>query len=406
MSKELIKALLDVNFYEKHKSKLKSDSFQDANIRWLFDTIITSHEKNNKALNVGEFRALHYAYNPAITQATKKNLDVLFDEIDKVDISEEVGDDLVIAQYKLNKFTELAQLAMDGGDNKEVSLHDLQELINSIASANTPKEQEQEYITDDIDELFNELSKEYKWKFPQPLTDIVGGIGEGVFALITARPNIGKTAVVAALACMPDGFIAQGARVHFLGVEEKSVRTKMRAMSAYTGWTKEYISEHREETAHHWSKVKDNFKLKDVVGMDLTELEEYVKLHPMDILIIDQLDKIKVSGTFAGNHDKFGHLYVSIREIAKRYNIAIIGVCQSSNDAEGKLHYGMECLAESKTSKGAELDLCICIGADSFGVSKGEDTGFRMANVVKNKLTGIEKAVGFMLNKNLSRIQV
>lgn len=406
MSKELIKALLDYNFYDKHRNKLTADGFQESNVKWLFETLVTSHNKNAKSLNINEFKALHYAYNPAATTATKKSLDVLFDEIDKVNISSVVADDLVVAQYKFNKYTELTQLAMDGGDNKDISITKLREILDDISSADSPKLAAEEYITDDIDELFGELSKEYKWKFPEPLTEITGGIGEGVFALITARPNIGKTAFCAAIACMPGGFISQGARVHYLGVEEKSVRTKMRAMSSYTGWTKEYISEHRNETAKQWSMVRDNFKLKDVVGMDLTELEEYVKIHDIDILIIDQLDKIKVSGSFSGNHDKFGHLYVSIREIAKRYDIAIIGVCQSSNDAEGKLHYGMECLAESKTSKGAELDLCICIGADSFGVSKGEDSGFRMANVVKNKLTGIEKAVGFMLNKNLSRIQV
>lgn len=404
MSKELLKALLNYEFYDKYRTKVTEDSFQDSNAKWLFQTILTNHEKHKKSLNVQEFKALHYAYNPAITQATKKSLEILFGELEKLDISEEVGEELVLAQYKLNQFTELAQLAMDGGDNKEISIEKMNKILDNIKSANNPPEEIEEYVTDDLDELFDELAKEYKWKFLPPMRDAIGGIGEGVFALIAARPNVGKTGTLAALCCQPGGFCDQGAKVHYLGVEEKSVRTKIRGMSSYTGWTKEYINENRQETAKLWSKIKGNFFLKDVVGMDLTELEEYVKLHTIDILIIDQLDKIKVKGSFAGNHDKLTHLYIQVRELAKKYNIAIIGVCQASNDAEGKLYFGMDCLAESKTGKPGELDLCICIGADSFEINKGEDVGFRMANIVKNKLTGIEIPIGFILHRNISRI--
>jgi hypothetical protein len=406
MSKELLKALLDYEFYDKHKHQLPENSFKDANAKCIYQTIVAHHDKHAQSLSVPELKALHYAHNPAITHATKTNLAILFDEIEKIDISAAVGEDLVLAHYKLNQFTELAQMAMDGGDMKEVSIEKMQQVLDNIRTAAMPNSMlQEEYVTDNIDELFDELSREYKWRFLPPLAEAVGGIGEGVFALVSARPNCGKTGTLAALVCQPGGFLAQGAVVHFLGVEEKSVRTKMRAISSYTGMTKEEIMENRGFAAKKWAEVKDRFFLKDVVGMDLTELEEYVKTHKMDILIIDQLDKIKVSGTFSGNHDKYGFLYVSIREMAKKYNIAIIGVCQASNDAEGKLYFGMDALADSKTSKAAELDLCICIGKESFGTNSGErDVGFRMANIAKNKLTGTEESIGFVLDRNLSRI--
>ncbi len=405
MSKELLKALLNYEFYEKYKTKVTEDSFKDNNARWLFQTIQNNHEKHRKSLNIEEFKALHYAYNPAITAAAKNNLNIIFDEIDKLDISQTVGEELVLAQYKLNQYTELAQLAIDGGDNREAPMEKLQQILDNLKSAGNIIIPENEYITDDIDKLFDEISLEYKWKLLPPLERATGGIGEGVFALIAARPNAGKTGLCAALVCQPGGFADQGAKVHYLGVEEKSVRTKMRAISSYTGWTKEYINENRVEAAKLWRKIKDNFFLKDVVGMNLTELEEYVKIHDIDILIVDQLDKIKVEGSFAGEHDKLRTLYTTTREIAKRYNIAIIGVCQASNDAEGKLYYGFECLENSKTGKAAELDLCITLGKQSFGTQEDhKDTGFRMANIVKNKLTGIEESIGFMLNRELSRI--
>lgn len=406
MSKELLKALLNYEFYKTANTKVTEDSFKDNNAKWLFQTIKEHHEKHNKSLNVEEFKALHYAYNPAITSATKASLNILFDEIDKLDISYTVGEELVMAQYNLNQFTELAQLAMDAADNKEASLEKMQQLLDNVKAAAVPPSMEEEYITDDIDQLFDEIAKEYRWKLLPPLQTATGGIGEGVFALIAARPNAGKTGLCAALVCQPGGFASQGAKVHYLGVEEKSVRTKMRAISSYTGWTKEYINNNRIETTKLWNQIKNNFFLKDVVGMNLTELEEYVKLHDIDILIVDQLDKIKVEGSFAGEHDKLRTLYTTTREIAKRYNIAIIGVCQASNDAEGKLKYGFECLENSKTGKAAELDLCITIGKNSFGDGQNDarDDGFRMANIVKNKLTGVEESIGFILQRELSRI--
>lgn len=408
MSKELLKALLDYEFYEKHKSKLTEDGFQDSNAKWIFQTIKTNHEKHQKSLNMQELKALHYAYNPAITQATKSSLSILFDEIEKVDISNSVGEELVLAQYKLNKFTELAQLAMDGGDNKDISLEKIQQTLDSIKSADTTVNAVEEYISTDAEIILKSLDRHYKWQFPLPaIQSITGGIGEGVFALIAARPNAGKTGFCAAIMCQPGGFLEQGAKVHFLGVEESSDRTMARCFSSYTGMKREQIEENPREVTNIFSKISKNLYMKDVVGMNLTELEEYVKLHEIDVLIVDQLDKIKVNGSFAGEHDKLRFLYTSAREIAKKYNIALIGICQASNDAEGKLNFGFECLENSKTGKAAELDLCICIGKYSYEIdaNDGGDKGFRMANIVKNKLTGKEVSVGFILNRELSRIQ-
>jgi len=74
MSKELIKALLTHDFYDRHKHRLTKDSFQDANAKWLFETIVEHHQKHEADITVSELKALHYAYNPAITLSTKKSL--------------------------------------------------------------------------------------------------------------------------------------------------------------------------------------------------------------------------------------------------------------------------------------------------------------------------------------------
>lgn len=409
MSRELFKALLLNAYYEKYKESITEDSFQDKNIKWLFQTLVQARIKGIQDISTQELKALHESYNPAITNATKRNLDIFFTELESITLSPQVGEELIIAQVKLNTFTEIAQMAMDAGDNKPVSLEKMQELFNKVRDAALPPEEEDEFVSTDLEVLLKELSKEFKWKIHlPPLAEVITGIGDSVFGIIAARPNCGKTGFCVSLIFQPGGFLSQGAKVHYVANEEAGVRTMVRGISCYTGMTQPEFEANMSTAKNIFTQVKNNILLKDIVGMDLVELESYIKRHKaknnIDIIFIDQLDKIRVNGNFAGEHDRLRTLYTTTRELAKKYNIAIFGVSQASESAEGKLYYGFECLENSRTGKAAECDICICLGKESFGSNEGNDTGFRMANVVKNKLTGIERPVGFVLNRYLSRL--
>jgi len=136
-------------------------------------------------------------------------------------------------------------------------------------------------------------------------------------------------------------------------------------------------------------------------------LEKYLNSQDhVDILILDQIDKMLIEGMYASETDRVRKLYTYVREMTVRYDIPISGVSQASEAAEGKLYYGFESLENSKTGKGAGVDVCICIGKESFSSNQGKDTGFRVANLPKNKPTGIEIPVPYMLVPQLSRISV
>ena len=66
-------------------------------------------------------------------------------------------------------------------------------------------------------------------------------------------------------------------------------------------------------------------------------MDEFVQKEKPDILVIDQLDKVGVTGTFARTDEKLRAIYTGTREIAKRRSCAIIGISQASADASGKL---------------------------------------------------------------------
>jgi len=219
---------------------------------------------------------------------------------------------------------------------------------------------------------------------------------------MAGRPDSGKTATYISLVAAPNGFMAQGAKVHILGNEEGINRIEKRILSSYTGWNKEYIESHIDEVESISEYLKDKVFPVEAFGMSIGDIEAYLTDKEVDILIIDQLDKVHVGGKYNNNEEKLRVIYVNAREIAKRYKCAVIGICQASFAAHNKLYYGFECLEGSKTGKGAECDWCITIGMET---NNGQgDTGFRVANVPKNKINGKKSPVTFVLESDISRI--
>ena len=51
---------------------------------------------------------------------------------------------------------------------------------------------------------------------------------------------------------------------------------------------------------------------------------ENCKEHDVDILIIDQLDKVNITGKYNSSHEKLGEVYRQAREIAKRHKVTFI----------------------------------------------------------------------------------
>ena len=121
-------------------------------------------------------------------------------------------------------------------------------------------------VTSDVEQVLDLLDVTTKWKFNIPvLKENVGGIGGGNLMIAFARPETGKTAFWVSLCAGPEGFAEQGAKVHAFINEEPAVRTQMRAISCYTGMTREEIVENIEVANGKWDLIKDNIKLFDTV---------------------------------------------------------------------------------------------------------------------------------------------
>ena len=134
----------------------------------------------------------------------------------------------------------------------------------------------------------------------------------------------------------------------------------------------------------------------------MDDLDEYCSTNDVDILIIDQLDKINVTGKYNATHEKLREVYTQSRELAKRHNILVIGMSQASAEAQGRSRVTFSTMENSKTGKAAEADIILGIGKEDEVENYLEDC-VRFVTLSKNKLTGDHAEFEVILRPTISR---
>ena len=399
IEKELINLLLDKDFYEKNKSRVSKSMFTNGTGN-LYETIAKAHEQSDGNLTIDEIETLHtQVYNPALTRAAKENFKNLLDEIKKEKPNKEIANTILESLYKQNLARQIAVVATEIYNNtKDIGFNEIQNLIDDFKGVN---KEEYENITDNVIELLEALKDNTKWKFNlTDLRDRVNGIGDGNFLIIFARPESGKTAFWVNLVAGRNGFASQGAKVCALINEEPAIRTQMRLINAHTGMSFAEIRQNPTKTGELWSQIKTNLRILDTVDWSLEKIDSYVAKEKPDILVIDQLDKVHIEGSFARTDEKLRAIYTGTREIAKRRSCAIIGISQASADASGKLDITFDMMENSKTGKAAEADVIIGVG---FRNKLDTDKELRSLAVSKNKITGWHGMIPCIIIPELSR---
>ena len=231
----------------------------------------------------------------------------------------------------------------------------------------------------------------------------LGGIVGVNLMIAFARPETGKTAFWVSLCTAPDGFCSQGAKVHAFINEEPAIRTQIRAISAYTGMTRDEILFDRVQAQRIWADIKDNISMFDTVDWSMSDIDAHCEKHKPDIIIIDQLDKVNVSGTYARTDEKLRQIYTSVREIAKRRDCAVIAISQASADAHNRNSISFDQMENSKTGKAAEADLIIGIGRNP---NTDLENKIRTLCVSKNKINGYHGEPVCTIRRGISRYEV
>ena len=400
IEKQMIRLMLNKKFYTRYKGVLSPSVFS-GDISSLYDTIQKAHDKYEEDIKVDELYSLHTTiYNPAITRAAKEQLSELIEDIKETqEPSKEIADDIVKILSERDVAQRIAVEATEIFNGKPADFNAITSMIEKYKTG-LPSEK-LDAVTNDISELIEKLNVVSKWQFNLTvLKNNIGGIGPGNLMIAFARPEVGKTAFWVSLVSAPYGFAEQGAKVHAFINEEPAVRTQMRAISCFTGYNREQISENTGEAQVEWAKIKDNIKMIDTVDWTIDDIDSHCEKHKPDIIVIDQLDKINVKGTFARTDEKLRAIYTGAREIAKRRECVVIAISQASADAHNRDHISFDMMENSKTGKAAEADLIIGIGNRT---SNDPTNNMRVLNISKNKITGWHGDPSCIIDKYLSR---
>ena len=403
IEKQMIRLMLNKKFYTQYKGTLSPTVFA-GDISSLYETIQKSHEKYEDDIKIDELYSLHTAiFNPALTRAAKEKFSELIEDIREVqEPNKEIAKDIMRILSDRDLAQRIAVEATEIFNGKEANFTEITGMIDRHKS--NVDEEKVPAVTNDVGEVLDLLDVTTKWKFNIPvLKENVGGIGGGNLMIAFARPETGKTAFWVSLCTGPQGFAEQGAKIHAFINEEPAIRTQMRAISCYTGMTREEIIQEKDIAQRVWGEIKDNISMFDTVDWSIEDIDAHCEKHKPDIIVIDQLDKINVTGTFARTDEKLRKIYTSVREIAKRRECAVIAISQASADADNRNSISFSQMENSKTGKAAEADLIIGIGRNT---NSDTENKIRTLCVSKNKINGYHGEPVCTIRRSISRYEV
>lgn len=404
MDKQILKAIANHDFYLSVKSNLSRNLFDDE-MRDIYDCVAQGHEKYQRDLSKDEIQAIWQKNNPVATRAERTNFE---DALNRVDLStpmgQDVAKDLLEELWKRHIGHKIANLGVEITEGVDDALVRLEELLHGTREGLLPNDFG-ETTTKDIEELLSVTSDDARFKFNiETLSRHVYGIGPGEFGVVFATPETGKSAFMISICAGPGGFCEQGAKVLYIANEEESKRTMLRAYMAWGGMTREQIASDPRSARNRFSAISDRLEMKDTQDWDLAKIEAYIETMKPDVVVIDQADKVHINGAFNAGHERIRELYRSLREVAKRQQVALIGVSQASADAKNKTRLSPFEMEGSKIGKAAETDLIIGIGKhESTDVEDSEPDYTRYLTVSKNKLSGWHGTIICQIQPTISR---
>ena len=380
---------MNKDFYDDHRGIRCPDKLFTKDMRKIKNSVDYAMQQYDRTVTPDEVEVLFMANNPTLTTAQKQAYGDLFTRIKK---ESPLGND--VAQEVLSKLfqqvvgEEIANLGFDYVNGSQSSLEPLRNLLEQYGDDFIPT-MNIEWADISIETLLAKNAMEARWAFNIPsLTRKIEGVNEGHLIEVGARPNTGKTSFHASMIAGDNGFARQGARCVVLCNEESVHRVGMRYLTASSNMNQYEIKDNPKVAHERYSAVKDNIKLYDSTGRDMSWVESIAKSFKPDVVILDMGDKFAKTAGFARQDEALKANAVHARMIAKQYNCAIFYMSQLSAEAEGKVVLNQAMMEGSRTGKAAEADLMLLLAKNPDVEGEEEQSPQRHINVVKNKLSG------------------
>jgi replicative DNA helicase len=209
-----------------------------------------------------------------------------------------------------------------------------------------------------------------------------GGLFRGNTMWIFGRPNRGKTALALSVAC---GFARRGLRGLWLSNEDPALSVMVRAATNLTGMTEAEIAANPDEAEKlAIEKGITRITFQDIAPGTGPEIEAAVKKIKPDFLVVDQVRNVSMRGT-DGNANRIDAAAQFVRAMAKKYDLAAIGMAQADAASAHKLVLDMEDFDSSKTGMPGAADIIVGVSGNELM----DGAGHRMLTLAKNKVSNI-----------------
>tara|TARA_R110002020_G_scaffold21810_2_gene73940 strand:+ start:1152 stop:2333 length:1182 start_codon:yes stop_codon:yes gene_type:complete len=387
---------MKAHFWDRAKNILEPDMFPR---EWMpvVSSLFYAQKHYESDITVDELLSVHRDLNPALPESTKESTESLIHSLAEVDLpNRDIAFDVIKNFWRRDKAKHIGNKALaiwtgEGGDFAE-----LQRLIDLAASEDVNSHETFSIVNEDLEELVKYTQRPSEFKFTlEQMSARITGMNRGDLGIIFARPEVGKTTFCCFLVAE---YIRQGHSVFYWANEERASKIKLRIITSYLKKSVQDVESDIENSLENWAKVRDNLVVFDSVGTSIEELDSYCGLNKPSVVIIDQLDKMKIIGQFGRGDERLKALYCYAREVAKRNDCLVWAVSQAGFEADGNQIIDYSMLDGSKTGKAGEADIILGIGKNA----DDEDTT-RFINVSKNKINGFHGFITVDINKDVGR---
>lgn len=400
MEKELLRLILNYGFWKENKDKILP-AFFPSNLKNIFNVVTQAHiDHPDKDITIGELKALYKVSYPNTTTTQWEVLEESLHELPS-EISNEIAKEVLQKAWVIEMARQISIASIDiinqrTGTNFE-TIKSLLSKVEEGVLCDQPDDLEA--VSSDLEQILAGIKVTTKWKFYLPaMKEVAQGIGPGIFTVIAARVETGKTACLVSILSAPGGLADQGARCAYFCNEEPAIRTQGRAVMCYTGMNLKELALKPDIGKRAYEKIRNNIKFYDIRDRGLDYIEKFIARNSFDAVVFDMLDKLHIEGTYNREDERLGAVYGHIRSIGVRTGCTTIGSSQLNAEAEGKTYVSTANFANARTAKGAEADLAFGIGKDP-----GHEECRRVINVIKNKITGDHRDIICNLNAEISR---
>lgn len=300
-----------------------------------------------------------------------------------------VEDGLTARLVAADKATKATQILQDWDEGKDIDLLACLKNLTEEYEQDLDRKVKNPQVLTPIEDILKADENDHGLHFRLPcLNRHIKPLQGGDFVVVAARPDKGKTTFGASeLTCMA----AQLAEVYpderrdglWFNNEGPGVRIVQRCFQAALGVTTEEMvalnnkpapathAKHKTALRAAYADAMNGepgrLRIFDIHDMWNHEVEAIIQLYKPGFILFDMIDNIKFGGQAANNGQRtdqiLEEMYKWARNIAVKYNCAVLAMSQLSADADGVAFPTLPQLKDSKTGKQGAADVIITLGS-------------------------------------------